>query len=91
MHIFVGNICGQATAGQLKKLFTPFGNIQFIRIVTDIFTSRSRGIGFIEMPESAGALRAIEMLNNSSFQGQVIEVRAVSIGSDGNLYGSRRY
>jgi RNA recognition motif-containing protein len=74
MNIFVGNLSYQATEEQLQNLFAEFGNVKSVKIIKDNYTSRSRGFGFVEMPENAEAEKAIEKLNGSSMDQQVIVV-----------------
>src|SRR5262245_5763159 len=66
--LFVGNLSYQATEDDLRELFQQAGTVQSVRIVTDPFTGRPRGFGFVEMstPEEAG--RAVEQLNGRVFR-----------------------
>jgi cold-inducible RNA-binding protein len=66
--LFVGNLSYQATEDDLRELFQQAGTVQSVRIVTDQFTGRPRGFGFVEMstPEEAG--RAVEQLNGRVFR-----------------------
>ena len=57
MNIFVGNLAFTTTEQDLRQLFEPYGAVDTIRIMTDRETGRSRGFGFVEMPDShAGKL-----------------------------------
>ncbi len=60
--IYVGNLSFQATEDQVRDLFSEFGNIESIAMITDRETGRSRGFAFVEMEDSA-ANAAIKALN----------------------------
>ena len=74
MNIFVGNLNFQTTEEQLQELFTPYGEVESVKIVTDKFSGRSRGFGFVEMPEQAQAEEAIKQLNDYSLNSRSIVV-----------------
>jgi RNA recognition motif-containing protein len=67
MNIYVANISFRASEGQLKELFQQFGEVSSVKIVTDRDTGRSRGFGFIEMPNESEAKTAIAQLNGTEF------------------------
>jgi RNA recognition motif-containing protein len=66
--LFVGNLSYQATEEDLRELFQQAGTVQSVRIVTDQFTGRPRGFGFVEMATPEEAARAIEQLNGRVFR-----------------------
>jgi len=68
MNIYVANISFRASSDQLKELFQQFGEVSSAKIVTDRETGRSRGFGFVEMPNDAEGKAAIAQLNGTSFQ-----------------------
>ena len=68
MNIYVANISFRASEDQLKGLFQQFGEVASAKIVTDRETGRSRGFGFIEMPNDSEGAAAIAQLNGTSFQ-----------------------
>jgi len=74
MNIFVGNISSDATEQQLENLFTPYGTIRSVKIITDNYTRRSKGFAFVDMPEQANAEKAISQLNHSSLLGHTLTV-----------------
>ncbi len=74
MNIFVGNLSYQTTEEQLKGLFEEFGAVKAAKIITDNYTNRSRGFGFVEMQEKAEGERAVEKLHNTSVNQQTIVV-----------------
>src|SRR5258707_7508366 len=66
--LFVGNLSFQATEEDLRELFAQSGTVESVRIVTDQFTGRPRGFGFVEMATKEEATKAIEMLNGRLFR-----------------------
>ncbi len=69
--LYVGNIPWKATEEDLKKLFSEFGDVDNVRIITDRETGRSRGFGFVEMND---AEEAMSNLNDSEFMGRTLRV-----------------
>lgn len=74
MNIYVSRIPFKASNEELKELFSAYGEISSARIIMDRETGRSRGFGFVEMPDEAAARQAIENLNGASFMGMEISV-----------------
>ncbi len=76
MKIFVGNLSFDATQGDVKKLFEGFGNVASVVIVMrkEKKAPKSRGFGFVEMPDEQQALAAIAALNGKEFMGRVLDV-----------------
>jgi RNA recognition motif-containing protein len=66
--LFVGNLSYQATEEDLRELFQQAGTVDSVRIITDQFTGRPRGFGFVEMSTKEEAERAIEQLNGRLFR-----------------------
>jgi RNA recognition motif-containing protein len=66
--LFVGNLSFQATEEDLRELFAQAGTVETVRIITDQFTGRPRGFGFVEMATKEDAAKAIEMLNGRLFR-----------------------
>jgi RNA recognition motif-containing protein len=73
MKIYVGNLPFTVTEEGLNKLFSPFGEIQSIKIITDRETGRPRGFGFVEM-DNAAADAAIKALNKTEMEGRLLKV-----------------
>lgn len=74
MQIFVGNLAFTTTEEELAQLFHPYGEIARVRIMTDRDTGRSRGFGFVEMPNATEAQAAIDGLNGTSLGGRALTV-----------------
>ena len=74
MNIFVGNLAFSATDHDLRQLFEPYGAVDKVNIITDRDTGRSRGFGFVEMPDSAAAKAAIQGLQGHQLAGRDLNV-----------------
>jgi RNA recognition motif-containing protein len=72
--IFVGNFSFNTTEAELRSMFEPYGHVESVSVVTDRDTGRSRGFGFVEMPESAEAEKAIAALNGKDSGGRALTV-----------------
>lgn len=62
--IFVGNLSWKATEDMLRSLFEAFGEVVSIKIITDQYTGKSKGFGFVEMDSAEAAEKSIEELND---------------------------
>ena len=74
MNIYVTNIPFKATDNDLKELFQQYGQVTSAKIIIDKETQRSRGFGFVEMPDNTAARKAMTTLNGSNFQGKDLTV-----------------
>ena len=86
MNIYVGNLSWGLKDQDLADLFTPYGEVASAKIVMDKFTQRSKGFGFVDMPNDEQAQAAIAQLNGSEVDGRnlvVNESRPKEGGSDG--------
>nr|VFK37158.1 MAG: RNA recognition motif. (a.k.a. RRM, RBD, or RNP domain) [Candidatus Kentron sp. SD]VFK39724.1 MAG: RNA recognition motif. (a.k.a. RRM, RBD, or RNP domain) [Candidatus Kentron sp. SD]VFK79244.1 MAG: RNA recognition motif. (a.k.a. RRM, RBD, or RNP domain) [Candidatus Kentron sp. SD] len=68
-RMFVGNLPVNATEASVSDLFSKFGTVRSIRLVTDVFTGQCRGFGFVEM-EGHEARAAIAGLDGMNMQGE---------------------
>ena len=73
-QIFVGKISFDTVEKSLNDLFSQFGTVTSVRIMTDQQTKRSRGFGFVEMQDDNEAKKAIESLHDKEFEGQNLVV-----------------
>ena len=92
-RIFVGGLPYSATDEQLSELFTPFGQVQSARVITDRLTGQSKGFGFVEMTSADEAARAIAGLNSSQMGGRTLtvnEARPREQRDSGGGYGGGR-
>ena len=93
MNIYVGNLSWGLKDQDLANLFAPFGEVASAKIVTDKFTQRSKGFGFVEMPNDEEAQAAIAQLNGSEIEGRnlvVNESRPKSEGGGGGGGGFKK-
>ncbi|MBT3993801.1 MAG: RNA-binding protein [Gammaproteobacteria bacterium] len=74
MNIYVGNIAWSMTEDDLEALFAEHGTVVSANIITDKYSGRSRGFGFVEMEDDAAAEAAIEALNDSEQSGRALKV-----------------
>lgn len=74
MNIYVGNLSWNLKDQDLANLFTPYGEVASAKIVMDKFTQRSKGFGFVEMPNDEQAQAAIAQLNGSEVDGRNLVV-----------------
>lgn len=74
MNIFVGNLAFSATDHALRQLFEQYGAVDKINVITDRDTGRSKGFGFVEMPESQAAKAAIQGLHGKELDGRALTV-----------------
>jgi RNA recognition motif-containing protein len=72
--LFVGGIPFDSTEDQLRELFSQIGEVVSARIITDKFTGRSRGFGFVEMASEEDAQKAVQKLDGSDMNGRKIAV-----------------
>jgi cold-inducible RNA-binding protein len=71
-NIYVGNLSFRATEDEIKQAFSQYGKVARVSIIVDRETGRSRGFGFVEMPDSEEARAAIEGLNQQEIAGRRI-------------------
>src|SRR5262245_47649439 len=74
MHIFVGNLYWETTEDELEQLFASYGTVEQVQILRDRMTRRSRGFGFVEMPDATEAQAAIAGLHGTSQWGRTLTV-----------------
>jgi RNA recognition motif-containing protein len=75
MNIYVGNLNWNMTSEDLQALFAPYGEVASAKIITDKFkNNRSKGFGFVEMPDDEAAKAAIAALHESEIEGRKIVV-----------------
>lgn len=74
MNIYVGNLNYRLTEDELKGAFETYGEVASVRIITDKFSGRSKGFGFIEMMDSVAGEKAIEALNQTELGGRNVVV-----------------
>ncbi|MDR0419370.1 MAG: RNA-binding protein [Prevotellaceae bacterium] len=74
MTIYVGNIAYSMKEEDMKSTFSEYGNVESSKIIIDRQTGRSKGYGFVEMPNESEANAAVEALNDREVAGRRIKV-----------------
>lgn len=74
MNIYIGNLPYNVSEEDLRDAFGQFGQVQSANIITDKFSGRSKGFGFVDMPNDSEAREAIEAMNDKDFKGRTIKV-----------------
>lgn len=93
MNIYVSNLSYNTSSDSLQELFAGFGEVTSANVITDRETGRSRGFGFVEMPNDTEGQKAIDELNETDFEGKTINVnvaRPKTDRSSGGGYNSNR-
>ena len=74
MKLYVGNMSFDTTEAALEGLFTNYGDVSEVAVITDRETGRPRGFAFVTMPNDEEARNAIEQLNGQEFEGRTLNV-----------------
>jgi RNA recognition motif-containing protein len=74
MNIYVSNLSFNVQDEDLRQFFTSFGEVSSAKIINDNTTGRSRGFGFVEMPDNAAAQTAITQLDQTTVEGRTMNV-----------------
>lgn len=95
MNIFCGSLPFRLQESELKEFFEEYGEVSAARIITDKFSGRSKGFGFVEMPNDEQAKKAIEELDGAEVDGRTIvvnqaEERKESRGGEGGFRGGNQ-
>lgn len=91
MNIYVSNLGFGVQNDELKKLFTPYGDVSSVNVIIDKVTNRSRGFGFVDMPNSTAAENAIKELNGVSMEGRTIKVNEAKPREDRSKSSGRNF
>ena len=83
VNIYVGNLSYDASDEDLLAAFEGFGQVSSARVIRDKETGRSRGFGFVEMPNADEARKAIEGVNNKDIAGRPVRVNEARPREDG--------
>jgi RNA recognition motif-containing protein len=89
INIYVGNLSFDSGEEDLKSLFEAYGQVDSAKIIVDQFTNRSRGFGFIEMPNREEGLRAIKELDSKDLHGRTLKVNEARPKNSGGGGGRR--
>lgn len=93
MNIYVSNLNFRTNSESLQALFAQYGEVASANIINDRDTGRSRGFGFVEMPNDTEGQAAIEALNDTEFEGKVLTVNVARPRTEhsGGNYGNGGY
>ena len=80
MNLYIGNLSFSTSEEALKKIFDEFGNVETAKVIKDNYTGRSKGFGFVEMPDNSEADKAIKALNGKLIDGKNIKVNQADNG-----------
>ncbi len=72
--LYIGNLPYSVTDDQLRDLFSQAGSVNSANVITDKFSGRSKGFGFVEMSTTEEAEKAIEMFNGHELEGRAMSV-----------------
>jgi RNA recognition motif-containing protein len=94
MNIYVGNLSYEVSQDDLQQAFAAHGEVVNASIISDKFTGRSRGFGFVEMAKEEDARAAIAALNGMDLKGRSLNVNEARPRNDkprggGRMAGSR--
>ncbi len=94
MNIYVGNLSAKTTEDELRQAFEAFGDVDTAKIIKDNLTGRSRGFGFVEMPNQEQAQAAIAEMNGKEVGGSALTVNEAKPrenrgGGGGRSFGGR--
>jgi len=87
-NIYVGNLSFDASEGELRTLFGEYGAVDTVKIISDQFTGRSRGFGFVEMQDREEGLRAVKELDSRELGGRTLKINEAKPKTSGG--GGRR-
>lgn len=74
MNMYIGNLPYNVSEEELREMFSEFGVVDSIKLITDKFSGQSKGFGFIEMSNNSEADQAIKALNKTNVKGRDIKV-----------------
>jgi RNA recognition motif-containing protein len=87
--LYVGNLAYAVTDQDLKDLFSQSGTVESVAVISDKFSGQSKGFGFVEMADAAGADAAIKTLDGSELKGRNIKVNEAKPREGGGGGGPR--
>jgi RNA recognition motif-containing protein len=74
MNIYVGNLSYDTDDQALREVFEKYGSVDSVNVILDKFSGRSKGFGFIEMPDNSEAQKALDELDGKELDGRNIKV-----------------
>jgi RNA recognition motif-containing protein len=89
MKLYVGNLSYSATENELREMFSQYGTVESVAVITDRDTGRSKGFGFVEFANDAEANAAIAGLNGKEVSGRALTVSQARPRNEGAGGGGR--
>lgn len=89
MKIYVGNMSFETSEDDLRKAFEAHGQVDSVAIISDKYSGRSKGFGFVEMSNATEAKTAMESLNDSDLSGRTLKVNEARPRDDSRGGGDR--
>lgn len=89
MNLYISNLSYNISDADLRQLFADYGEITSAKVIMDRETGRSRGFGFVELSDDELAKKAIEELNQASYDGKVINITEARPREDRGDRGGR--
>ena len=89
MNLYISNLSYNISDADLRQLFADYGEITSAKVIMDRETGRSRGLGFVELSDDELAKKAIEELNQASYDGKVINITEARPREDRGDRGGR--
>jgi len=92
MNIYISNLSYRLKDEDLRSVFEEYGEVSSAKIIMDHMTGRSKGFGFVEMPDGEAAAKAIKELHEATYDGKVITVNEAKPREDRprNNFGGNR-
>ena len=87
MNIFVGSLPFKLEESELREYFEEYGDVTSVKIIIDKLSGRSKGFGFVEMPDDEQAQQAIKELNGAEISGRSIVVNEAEEKKDNRRGG----
>ena len=91
MNIFVAKLNFDTQESELQNAFEAYGEVDSVKIIKDKFTSKSKGFGFVEMPNDEEGKDAINGLNDQELNGRTIVVKVAQPREDRSGGYNKRY
>lgn len=89
MNIYVGNLSYGVSDDNLREVFEAFGTVSSAKVITDKYSGRSKGFGFVEMDNDAEANAAIDQLDGAEIDGRSVKVNEARPREDRGNGGGR--
>lgn len=88
MNIFISNLSFRINDADLKQIFDEYGDVSSAKVITDKYTGKSRGFGFVEISDEESANKAIAELDKAEYDGKVINVSVAKPRTETRSYNN---